>query len=449
MFTILGRLLLLSALLPLTRATSQAPPRIVVGPNTPLGGDASRPHLEPHLAVNPRDPDRLAAAAIRADSAWYGIVAFLSRDAGRTWSESALPACDFDPWTAFLPSGEVLVSCLGRAEGPTSILVYRSVDGGRTWLAPVEVPRGAGSFDHPSMVADSEPAAGPGAVYIVALHAVRTPSGRVLSAPALSRSGDGGRSFSDAVRLQPTNVWANALNPVLLPDGSVGFGFVDYAVEGPPRSDGVNLRELTTPRVWWARSTDQGRTLSLPSLITEVQDISSHTTIAVDGSSGPYRGRLYFVVDDVRDGVGGVFACRSLDLGETWACPVRLSRDDASGVRRLPTAAVNGKGQVLVAWFEPGGPPERRCWRLVASASLDGGETFLPPTAVADRVTCNDQPGNLVPRPAAPFNVAARWPVGGDYFGLVALPDGAFRVLWADSRTGVFQLWTARIELEG
>jgi len=429
---------------------AQDGPRITVGPNTPVGGDPTQPHLEPHLAVHPRDPDRLVAVAMRADSAWYGVVAFGSGDGGRSWRESPLPGCDFDPWVVYLPSGEALVSCLGRAQGPTPIFVFRSADDGRTWKGPVEVPLGRGSFDHPSMVADTTGGAGgPGTAYLVALQAIRTPTGRVLSAPALSRSVDGGRSFSLPVRLQATNVWANALNPVVLPDGSVGFGFVDYAVEGPEGERGRNVRELVTPRAWWTRSTDGGRTLGLPSLMTELEDLSSHTTIAVDGTTGRHHGRLYFVVDDVRDGAGGVFACRSADLGETWSCPSRLSRDQASGVRRLPTAAVNPRGELLVTWFEPRGATDRRCWQLMASASLDGGETFLNATPVAEMESCNDVPGNLVTRPEGPFNVASRWPVGGDYYGLLALPDGSFRALWSDSRTGVFQLWTARIDVTG
>lgn len=31
---------------------------------------------------------------------------------------------------------------------------------------------------------------------------------------------------------------------------------------------------------------------------------------------------------------------------------------------------------------------------------------------------------------------------------LTVLPDDSFRVLWSDSRTGVFQLWTDRIVVE-
>jgi hypothetical protein len=42
-----------------------------------------------------------------------------------------------------------------------------------------------------------------------------------------------------------------------------------------------------------------------------------------------------------------------------------------------------------------------------------------------------------------------RFPAGGDYHGLEPLPDGSFRIAWADSRSGIFELWTAVIEIDG
>ena len=66
---------------------------------------------------------------------------------------------------------------------------------------------------------------------------------------------------------------------------------------------------------------------------------------------------------------------------------------------------------------------------------------------MAEVVSCNDKSGNVVPRAGGSFDVGQRWPAGGDYFGLAVSPDGTFHVLWSDSRTGVFQLRTALIEV--
>jgi hypothetical protein len=67
--------------------------------------------------------------------------------------------------------------------------------------------------------------------------------------------------------------------------------------------------------------------------------------------------------------------------------------------------------------------------------------TFLPESRVSSAATC----------PATPRNVetALRFPAGGDYMGLAAAPDGSFRLLWADSRTEIYRLYTATVAVRG
>ncbi|HLM61307.1 MAG TPA: hypothetical protein VK308_10915 [Pyrinomonadaceae bacterium] len=45
------------------------------------------------------------------------------------------------------------------------------------------------------------------------------------------------------------------------------------------------------------------------------------------------------------------------------------------------------------------------------------------------------------------MQTALRFPGGGDYMGMIATPDGGFRIMWADSRTGTFQLRTATVKV--
>jgi hypothetical protein len=92
------------------------------------------------------------------------------------------------------------------------------------------------------------------------------------------------------------------------------------------------------------------------------------------------------------------------------------------------------------------------------SASLDGGETFLPAVRVSSETSRPAGPGNMRPglgrlRYSGDTLVMdflsgySRWRDVGDYIGLTADPKGVFHPVWPDSRNGVFQLQTARIEL--
>jgi hypothetical protein len=418
--------------------------QIVVGPNIRVGGDSLVPYVEQTLAVSPVDPRIMIGVSMRVDRDAIRSVAVVSRDGGQHWREVSVPGCGFDPWVTFAPSGEAFVTCLTQGQ-PDPILLAHSADGGLSWRPRVTIPLNGASFDHPTIVIDATSGARSSAVYLVAAQSVRSPSGRAsLLHPVILHSTDGGRTFSAPVRRDDTNLWANVLSPVVLSDGSVGFGFVDYAVDA--RSAGQGVVELKTPRVWWVISDDGGQTLSAPSLVTEIEEMSRWGHVAVDASEGPFRDRLYVVTDDFRSGQGGVLVLHSLDRGETWSRASPVGRPDAAQrVRRYPTAAVNQSGTLLIAWFDPQEVQGRSCFQLVASASFDGGLSFLPPTPVAEVASCSDQQGNLVDRLSGSFDVAARWPAGGDYFGLAAHPDGSFRALWSDSRTGTFQLWTARI----
>ena len=71
----------------------------------------------------------------------------------------------------------------------------------------------------------------------------------------------------------------------------------------------------------------------------------------------------------------------------------------------------------------------------LASASKSVG--YLP---VASAPSCPDTARN--------GRVATRWPEGGDYSGLAAAADGTFHVLWADSRDGIYRLWTAPVTVK-
>jgi len=164
---------------------AQEPAHMVVGPNVRVSGDSARPYVEMMIAVNPADPDNLVGASMRVDPTDVITVAVASRDGGRSWSETPVPSCGWDPWVAFLPSGVALVSCLKQGGGPDAVLVVRSEDGGATWGEPTELPVARTTYDHPTLVVDTTDGAGQGTVYVVAGHVSRS---------ATDRASPGGRA---------------------------------------------------------------------------------------------------------------------------------------------------------------------------------------------------------------------------------------------------------------
>lgn len=107
----------------------------------------------------------------------------------------------------------------------------------------------------------------------------------------------------------------------------------------------------------------------------------------------------------------------------------------------MAQAAVLDGGRVIVpAVGRPESEPieKARAW---VHLSADGGETFSPAVRISE----------VAAEPLAGGNGATgrELPGGGHYAGLAARADGAFQVVWCDSRSGRFQPYTASVQVGG
>lgn len=120
---------------------------------------------------------------------------------------------------------------------------------------------------------------------------------------------------------------------------------------------------------------------------------------------------------------------------------VRVDDTEGSYNAVIHAIAVNKEGVIGVMWLarEESAEP---CSRLRFSVSTDGGRSFRESVKVSDIASC---PGRS-PRNAAAH--AHRPLGGGDYNGLAAAADGSFHVVWADARSGIYQLHHARVVVE-
>src|SRR6185369_12397218 len=254
-----------------TRASGRN--QIVVGESIRVTVNSERPHVEPNIAIDPKNPMHLVATSIaftRPDNSFTCAV-FMSFDGGRTWQPGDLsPLNDLkldsaaDPWIAFGPGGSVFFSCIADNGRTASTLVFSSNDGGGTWSKPSVVPFGnGGSFDRASVAVDATNGKFSGRVYIVASQTIKTESGRRISQPVVARSDDNGRTFTSPVGLFPTDLNSNVSNMVILSDGTLVLSFMDFMDS--------SYRMLKTRRLWVAISKNGGETFSAPHFVAEFQ----------------------------------------------------------------------------------------------------------------------------------------------------------------------------------
>ena len=308
--------------------------------------------VEPHVAVDPGDPRRLAA--IWQQDRWSNgsaraLVMAWSDDGGRAWTRVGLPfsRCGggtalnggnyeraTDPWLAWSPGGALHAMSLSTNGGifstgsANAMLASRSLDGGRTWSNPVAlILDSAAAFnDKNAMTADPTDGRYVYAVWDRLIAATdrgpamftRTTNGGVSWEPArvIFDPGSGNQTIGNLIAVTSAGALLNLFTQIDRPPGG-----------------------LQRARIAVMRSSDRGATWSAPVYIADLlavgaSDPDSGTPIR-DGSIIPSiatapDGRVYVAWQDARFNGGShdaIAVARSDDDGLTWGAPVRASGD--------------------------------------------------------------------------------------------------------------------------
>lgn len=459
----------LASLLTVAPAVASDTPEIVMGPNVLVSRDGDVAHVEPILAVNPRNPANLVGAAITDTRPEGGMACrtYSSLDGGATWSVSDFPdQVGFgggDPQVVFTPHGTAIFLDLafgsmkddtGRDRG--GMHVYRSTDGGRSWESAVDI---CCANDHPQTVVDTTLGGHAGRIYVGTLY------GYPVYTVGIFRSDDDGRSFIGPVEAANGGgeLGINVVDIQILSDGTLVVPYVDFEFK-PEKTPKTGWTRMN---IWFTSSTDGGLTFAKGARSHAIEvnlddpawrQGAGVPAIAADSSAGTFRDRLYMAWADMRFGAPRILYSRSLDRGRTWTEPRLLDGDvPASSRQFMPEMTVNCAGVLGLLWLDTREHAEDGLFNAYFTASLDGGDTFLPAVKVSSAPSDHDGPGNVALSPGvSTYNgklhlsftsAASRWPAGGDYIGLAADRTGAFWPLWPDARTGTFQLYTAKLQV--
>lgn len=405
---------------------------IELGQDQLLSSDtASFAVTEPSVSSNPTKPDQLFVSAIvpkSVDPYDFDCALFASSDGGQSWTRTNMGfgICG-NTWSVVLPDGTALFVALTEPGGilkyHANMRVYRSADGGITWPTP---PHDFGrGFDYPKIAYDTVQ----GDLYVVGAYVIGAGE-ETHSSIVVARSTDGGRTFSDTVRLTPSKNVYEAQVPAILSDGTLLVPFTEHHdADGKP---------LPARRCSVLVSRDRGHTFSRPRLIANggCGGSAGWPYLATDATRDRHRDRLYWLA--AREGQPGVWLRYSDSVGLTWSHWVRVDREVAPSSAVTYALAVNRAGTIGVMWLSRTQSPSL-CTRLFFSASVDGGDSFLQPVRVSSEPSCPARDRRNAPA------YAYRSTAGGDYNALAAAADGSFHLVWADARDGVYRLRHATV----
>jgi hypothetical protein len=435
---------------------SQPGGQITVGSNVLVSkARASHSHLEVVIAAHPSDPTRLLAGAMKAVRRDSGVdvVAYRSSDGGQTWElafENPNPATGAfgkpaksdswaDPAIVYGLDGSLYYAAIymGSADEPPQLVVVRSFDGGKTWEASkiaAHLP------DRPFLAVDCTSGKSRGRIYCDCASPAPDTNRRGL---AISISRDAGKTFS---ALQVWSVKENSRKFTMTPGPSVVLSDGSLVVPYCHREDSSENKPVTVA-ICVRRSNTGGESFSDEQSVASSEHHRGYCgnmpLLACDPGSRSYKDRLYLVWTQATVGGQRIFLTISSDQGLTWSKPTILS--DEPGSKNydavLPAVAVNQKGIVGVSWYDSRpGPDGKPSMNVRFRGSVDGGTSWLPSACVTDVPSqisfkvSNEQ--YIVPEDFL-----------GDTAGLAADALGDFHPIWVDNRSGVLQVYTAKVSV--
>ena len=329
--------------------------------------DTVTPASEPFGVVDPRDPNHLVISWMQR--ARFGVTVLRSAtsfDGGASWPQvTTLPltscatrtAFSFhtagDPWLAVGDNGLIYASGLTFTEDSASgIAVTTSGDGGRSWHPPIiamTVPAKRGQYDNSSLAVDPRNAA---MAFALSTRTESMPDSTQVGLVVLSKTTDGGRTWSTPTAISPKYSGASADLPQMAIDQVGGYLFVVYTsgARGP---------------IWLLASTDAGESWSAPSQVATFVPLKSPprfpgsnvvmrvgedvARLAID----QHTGRLFVAFADGRFSRGdhlqiGITA--SSDGGRTWS-PAVAGLSDTTISAWQPASAVLADGGLAFSYF--------------------------------------------------------------------------------------------------
>ena len=442
---------------------------------------------EPHLAVDPKDPEHLILGVI--DYAFPGITTYNTIDGGATWEgpyQVKYPSGDLggagDPVIAFDRQGNAYAAAISidieeftirNAVGDaavSSIPISVSSDGGFTWSEPIasarsHVDTGAAIVDEdgrttyelllPFMdkpwvtVGPSIEDPNKDIIYVTYTKFVTIIPifflfdveafvliPRTETSIELVRSEDGGATWSDPIAVSPIVISTlgedspkrvvQGSQPAVAPDGTLYVNWMDS-------TDDDSFEGLAEIHV--ARSEDNGATFvtNRASDFNELGFSARNTFFRYWGSSFPQittgpQGEIYILYTgrpaDKKTDDGDIYFVASTDKGETWTSKKKINDDNTNRLQFFPSISAGPDGTIHAMWGDMRDDPVETRYHIYYASSDDGGKTWIENARVSD----------------FPSNPNHAFPGGafiGDYFTIAATENEVY-MAWPDARLGEF-----------
>lgn len=389
---------------------------------------------EPSIAINPRSPNNIVAASVLNN-------VYFTKDGGATWQKKKLESSMGvygDPAVIADQHGNFYYFHLSDPTGGKGgydtekldrIVVQYSGDGGETWDDGQSI-----GFNHPKDQDKEWPAVDTkGNLYVTwtQFDKYGDTTSNCFSNIMFSTSRNG-KKWSEPFQLSqiPGNCidddnTAEGAVPAVTADGKVfvawsnhGKIFLDRSFDGGRMWLSNDLTIAEQPGGWDLKIPGHDRCNGMPVLMT-------------DKSKGPYKGCLYLVWADQRNGENDtdIWFIRSNNYGDNWSTPQRIHKDAPGKHQYLPWMTVDAvSGYIYILYYDRSNYDDMQT-DVYMAYSTDSGLSFK-------NVKVSETP--FTPSDSTFF---------GDYLNISAY-KGVIAPIWARMDNGKTSVWTAIIKHE-
>lgn len=389
---------------------------------------------EPSIAINPKDPDNIVAASVLNNI-------YFTKDGGLTWKKNevkssfgvygdpALIADQRGNFYYFHLSDPTAGKGGYESEKLDRIVVQHSGDGGETWSDGESI-----GFNHPKDQDKEWPVMdNKGNLYLTWTqfdkYGDRDPN---CQSNILFSASKNGKKWSTPVQISQTpgncvddDNTAEGAVPAVTADGKVfvvwanqGKIFLDRSFDGGSMWLTNDIAIAEQPGGWDLKIPGHDRCNGMPVVIA-------------DKSKGPYRGSLYVVWADQRNGEDDtdIWFIRSTNYGDNWTTPVSVHKKADGKHQYLPWMAIDPvSGFLYILYYDRSAYDDLQT-DVYLAYSIDGGLNFK-------NVKISEIP--FIPSGNTFF---------GDYLNISAY-KGIITPVWARMDNGKTSVWTAVIKHE-
>ncbi len=327
-----------------------------------------------------------------------------------------------------------------------------STNNGVNWASIVALPGSSSSSDKNFSGTDDAPSS----PYYGRSYTVYTEfAGSFVNRIVLSYTTNAGVSWSSVAPVSPvpsSSRFHQGCDIKCGPNGEVYVVWANSVLTNPFTEDSLGFAKSTNGGVNWviarnnAANVNGNRTFNMMNNIR----VAGFPRLDVDRTCGPRAGWIYVVFGEKNPGVAGdisdITLYKSSDGGTTWSSGVRVNQDAFGNGKKqyMGAVRVDESGAVNVVYYDSRNIATNDSAEVWMARSTDGGTSWVE-MKVGDKF--RHAPTGLP-------NVNTQY--AGDYIGITSnlIPgngvNGNQRIWpnWHDNRTGIYQSWTAKVELQ-